>query len=384
PDENFAREVMQLFSIGLYQLNPDGSVKKGADGQPSETYTGADISGLAKVFTGFSYGGPDTDNNRFYGWSNELNDPNRFWMPMQGYSQYHSISEKKFLGQTVAAGAKADPNADLKVALDTLYNHPNIGPFIGKQLIQRLVTSNPSPAYVGRVAKAFESGGAGRGDMRAVVKAVLLDAEARDPAIAADPGFGKVREPVLRLTAVLRAFDATSDSGKFLVGTTDDPGTQLGQSPMRAPSVFNFYRPGYVAPGTLTGDAGLLAPELQITNESTVAGYANYMRGVLESGAGQRGVDYKAARNDVQLALAAELALADTPLDLAERVTSRLMGDGANAELKAVIAQAVGTVVVPALNAKGDNQKAIDTARRNRAALAVYLAAVAPEFIVQR
>ncbi|MED5620644.1 DUF1800 domain-containing protein [Ideonella sp. BN130291] len=380
PDENFAREVMQLFSIGLKELNSDGSQKM-VNGAAVDTYTHDDIAGLAKVFTGWSWDGPDTADGRFWGWSG-YQDAERLWMPMQGYTQFHSLGEKRFLGQTVVAQGKADPNASLKVALDTLASHPNVGPFIGRQLIQRMVTGHPSPAYVKRVAEAFDAKGSGqRGDMKALIKAVLLDPEARTVGNAAS---GKLREPVLRLTAVLRAFGATSDTGHFLIGTTDDPGTQLGQTPMRSPSVFNFYRPGYVPPGTEAGALGLTEPEMQITHETTVAGYANYMRSGMQNGFGQNGVDWKAPRRDVQLSLAAEIALADKPAELVDRITGRLMGAQADAALKADMVAAVESVALPALKPDGSNQTSVDNAKKNRVWLALTLAAVAPEFIVMK
>jgi len=380
PDENFAREVMQLFSIGLKELNVDGSLKM-VNGQAADTYTHDDIAGLAKVFTGWSWDGPDTADGRFWGWGS-YQSPDRFWRPMQGYSQFHSVSEKRFLGQTVPAQSKADPAASMKAAMDTLAAHPNVGPFIGRQLIQRLVTSHPSPAYVQRVAAAFNNNGSGvRGDMKAVIRAVLLDPEARS---AGGADAGKLREPVLRLTSLLRAFEATSDSGKYLIGTTDDPGTQLGQSPLRSPSVFNFYRPGYVPPGTEAGAKGLTVPEMQITHETTVAGYANYLRSGIQSGFGQNGVDWKAARRDVQLKLDAELALADKPTELVERVVGKLIGPTAPAALKTDIEQAVASITIPALRADGSNQSSVDGAKRNRVWTAILLAAVSPEFIVQK
>ncbi len=381
PDENFAREVMQLFSIGLYELNPDGSPRTGSDGKPLETYTGADIAGLAKVFTGWSWDGPDTADARYYGWGTEFIDPARLVSPMQGYSQFHSLAEKRFLGATVAAQGRADPNASLKVALDTLAAHPNVGPFIGRQLIQRLVTSNPSPAYVARVAQAFAGGG---GDMKAMLRAVLLDAEARDASLASSPAYGKLREPVLRMTAFLRAFGASSDSGKFLIGATDDAGSQLGQSPLRSPSVFNFYRPGYVPPNTLAGKAGLAVPEMQITHETTVAGYANFMRSGVQNGFGQNGTDYKAPRRDVQIDYSAELALAADSAALVERVLTRLLGPAPQDALKAEIVPAVDSIALPALKADGSNQAALDSAKKNRVFAAVTLALVAPEFLVQK
>jgi uncharacterized protein (DUF1800 family) len=380
PDENFAREVMQLFSIGLHPLNPDSSVVAGA----AATYTHDDIGGLAKVFTGWSWAGPDTADGRFWGWS-QYRDANRGWQPMQGYAKFHSTSEKRFLGTVVAAQASADASASLRAALDTLAAHPNVGPFIGRQLIQRLVTSHPSPAYVERVARVFADNGAGvRGDMKAVVRAVLLDREARDDGAAADPGHGKLREPVLRLTALLRAFGATSDSGAWLIGATDDAGNALGQSPLRSPSVFNFYRPGYLAPGSESAAAQRTAPELQITHETTVAGYANYLRSGLQSGFGQNGVNWTAPRRDVQLALTTEAALADRPAELVEHVANKLLGGAVNDGWRAEVLAAVESITLPLLKPDLSNQTQHDTARRNRARVAVFLAAVAPEFLLQK
>jgi uncharacterized protein (DUF1800 family) len=381
PDENFAREVMQLFSIGLHQLNADGTPVLEA-GQPRASYTHDDIAGLAKVFTGFSWAGPDTADARFWG-SSSHRDADRSWRPMQGYAKFHSTSEKRFLGTVVPVQATADPDASLRVALDTLAAHPNVGPFIGRQLIQRLVTSHPSPAYVERVARVFANNGAGqRGDMKAVVRAVLLDREARDA--STDPGAGKLREPVLRLTAVLRAFGATSDSGAWLIGATDDPGSALGQSPLRSPSVFNFYRPGYLAPGSESGAQGRTAPELQLTHETTVAGVANYLRSGLSSGFGQNGVDWTASRRDVQLALTTEIALADRPAELVDHVAARLLGGSRTDGWRAEALAAVESITLPALKPDLSNQTQHDNARRNRARLAVFLGAVAPEFLLQK
>lgn len=381
PDENYAREVMQLFSIGLFELNPDGSVRQ-SGGADLETYTADDIAGLAKVFTGWSWAGPDKTDARFNE-NTSARDPNRHVLPMQNYPQFHSVSQKNFLGTSIEPQGSANGDASLKIALDRLFNHPNVGPFIGKQLIQRLVTSNPSPGYVQRVAAAFADNGQGvRGDLGAVVRAVLLDTEARDLARLDDPAFGKLREPVLRLTAYLRAFDATSDSGRFLIGATDSVDTSLGQTAMRAPSVFNFYRPGFVPQGTKAGDQDLAVPEMQITHESSVVGYTNFMRGVVQNGVGLRGLDNSATRNDVQADLAPLLALADQPADLVNKVDERLTCGQMNAALKSAIQAAVSSVAIPA--ATGSNQAAIDTARGNRARIALTLVLASPEFIVQR
>ena len=192
PDENYAREVMQLFTIGLEQLNLDGTPKKDAQGRPIPTYSNNDVIGLARVFTGWSWNGGRLTHECFFraGYC-AANTNERETRPMVAYDQYHSTLEKRFLGTTIAEG-QSSTTADLKVALDTLFNHPNIGPFIGRQLIQRLVTSNPSPAYVRRVASAFNNNGQGvRGDMKAVIRAVLLDEEARGAHARKQPSFGR-------------------------------------------------------------------------------------------------------------------------------------------------------------------------------------------------
>jgi uncharacterized protein (DUF1800 family) len=383
PDQNFAREVMQLFTIGLVELNIDGTPKK-VGGRPVYTYQQGDIDGLSRIFTGWGWYGPDHSQAR---WKNSAKvlTPNRMWNPMQAYPDYHSTSKKAFLGVVVPAQDTPDPQGNLKVALDTLFNHPNVGPFISKQLIQRLVTSNPSPAYVERVAKVFNDDGQGtRGDLKSVVRAILTDTEARGATNAGDPGFGKVREPVLRLTAFLRAYEATSDSGLFLIGPTDDAGTQLDQSPLRSESVFNFYRPGYMNAGGATANHGLVAPELQITTESSVAGYANFMMTVLEHGVGFKGLDGKASRDDVQPDLSSALDLVTDSHALVDDVTARLIGDAVDSELKDEIRTAVDSIEIPAPNRNHTNGNAIAKAKTNRALTAILLALASPEYIVQK
>ena len=373
PDENFAREVMQLFSIGLVQLNLDGTSKLAA-GRPIPTYGPTDIAGLAKVFTGWGWYGPDTSEGRWYGW---IEAPDRNYRPMQPYPNYHSTSEKSFLGTTIAPQAVADPKASLKVALDTLFHHPNVGPFLGKQLIQRLVTSNPSPAYVERVASAFNNDGTGtRGDMKAVIRAVLLDPEARSP--AASQSYGKLREPILRLSAFLRSFNARSKSGKYLVGRTEDPSYSLAQSPLYSPSVFNFYRPGFVPPNSASGDAGLTVPEMQITSEVSVAGYANYMMFALSNGVPLWGTD----KGDIQPDFTELLNFAATPASLVERINAKLFSGSMSDSLKVSIVNGVGTINLPAPTATNTTQ--VDAAKLNRVRFALLLALISPEFVTQK
>lgn len=267
PDENYARELMQLFTIGLVRLNMDGSAVT-SSGQPVETYTPADVSGLARVFTGLVLDGSDNTT------------PDRYRRAMIFNTGLHETGASTFLGTTVAAGASG---ADaVKQALDTIFAHPNVPPFVSKQLIQRLVTSNPSPAYVGRVAAKFADNGSGvRGDMQAVIRAILMDSEARTEPTATSAG--KLREPVMRLTGWARAFGATSNSGNWTTGDTSSSINRLAQTMGRSPSVFNFFRPGYTPPNTPIATAGLVAPELQITNEISVVGYVNYMQAVVNN-----------------------------------------------------------------------------------------------------
>jgi uncharacterized protein (DUF1800 family) len=346
PDENYAREVMQLFSIGLVQLNADGSPKLGSDGKPLETYTLAQISELARVFTGWDLAGSAADhaNARLP----MINNPARF-----------ATGAKKVL--TTDIPATADGPTAMGLALDTLAAHPNVGPFIGRQLIQRLVMSHPSPAYVGRVAAVWADNGRGtRGDLKAVIRAVLLDAEARSPSTA--PSAGKLREPVQRLLHWARSFGATSPTGLWNVGDTSNPATRLGQSPMRSPSVFNFFRPGYVPPGSTLGANGITAPEFQLCNESTVAGYLNFLQSVISNGIGE-----------VKAAYTAELALAADAPALVGHLALLLGGGGISAATQSTVANAIATI-----------NAGTDAGKRNRVQAAILMLMACPEYLVQK
>ena len=383
PDENYAREVMQLFSIGLSQLNPDGTPVL-VGGRTVDTYGPSDIGGMAKVFTGWSWTCSSQNSSCFnYGSAGGVSDPDRAIKPMMAYPAYHATDAKTFLGVTIPAQATANPAASLKVALDTLANHPNTGPFISRQLIQRLVSSNPSPAYVQSVAAVFADNGQGvRGDLKAVVKAILLHPESRLSTNAT----GKVREPVLRLSAYLRAFPHKSDTGSYEVGSTDSPSTSLGQTPLRSPSVFNFYRPGYVAPGSLSAAAGLVAPELQLDNESSASGWVNFMRDNITSGVGLYNGTVNGVvlnRRDLQRDWSPELALATDPAALVASVTDKLLPGQVSTALSTAMVTAISKIVIPPLNAGKTNQAAIDAAKRYRVNSAVLLVLATPEFLVQ-
>jgi uncharacterized protein (DUF1800 family) len=346
PDENYAREVMQLFTIGLQKLNPDGSLLL-AGGQPQDTYGQDDIAGLARVFTGWDFD--------LAGGTTATPDYQR--RPMIQVPTRHETGAKTFLGTTIAAGT--DGAASLGLALDALFAHPNIAPFISRQLIQRLVASNPSSGYVARVAAVFNNDGSGtKGNLRAVLKAILLDDEARAGSTA--PGGGKLREPMLRFVAWARAFNANSASDVWQIGNTSDPGTRLGQSPLRSPSVFNFFRPGYVPPNSAIGSAGLVAPEFQITNESSVVGYINYMQRAVSTGIGDVVADYTSL-----------LPLADNAQSLVDELNLLLAANQISATNVATIKTALDSMA-----------SGTDSARRNRIQAALVLVLAAPEFLV--
>ncbi len=291
PDENFAREIMQLFTIGLFELNLDGS-RVLVNGQPVPTYSNADVEGLAKVFTGFDldYSGlqivaspiPGPPVPEVQVVRRPMTSRPRSWNPQQTVST-HSVEEKRFLGRVIQPGT--GPDRSLKLTLDWLANHQNVAPFISKQLIQRLVTSNPSSSYVMRVATVFNDNGSGvRGDLAAVFKAIILDPEAVDPSGVANPFFGKVREPMLRFAQWGRTFRARSTTGAWSIRPMN-PETLLNQSPFRSPSVFNFFRPDYVPPRSQAAANGMAAPELQIATDNAVANYVNVIyRTVYENG----------------------------------------------------------------------------------------------------
>lgn len=356
PDENYARELLQLFTIGLHDLNADGTTV-----QPlAETYDADTISQLARVFTGW-----DVDGfNPF--------DPEGacdYWrQPMSFHADRHAGGDKHVLEASIPDGTPG-PEA-LQRALDAVFEHPNVAPFIARQLIQRLVTSNPSPAYVLRVHLAFQNNGANppvRGDLAAVLRAVLADPEARPDKVepAADAvnvqTDGKLREPVLRLLQWLRLSRATSTDGQWNV--PDVSGSEMiGQAPLRAPSVFNFFRPGYVPPNSEVARRGLVAPELQVTNESTVIGYANFLRNVLPFGGGGILPNY-----DDWLLHADDVPTLVDKLDL--HLTGRMLS---RATLETIV-QGVGSITGQSSNE-----------RRNRVLAAFFLVMTCPEYLVQR
>ena len=373
PDENFAREVMQLFTIGLHELNSNGTPKLGSNGLPIETYDNDDVMALAKVFTGFSWAFPDTqltEQNFRYGSPDysAANDQRIDLLKMKPYPGQHSTAEKRLFTGTpnaVVIPAFSTAQDSVRIALDTLFKHPTVGPFIGRQLIQRLVTSHPSPAYVARVAAKFNNNGLGvRGDMAAVVRAVLLDTEARTAPAGSD---GKLREPVLRVSHWMRSFGATSLSGEYMLSGEL---INLSERALYAPSVFGYFRPGYVPPNTAYAATGTTMPELQIVNESSTAAWVNLALSIAGSGLGWTGTT-----KDVTSTLEplVSLSTAGNVDGLIERLNLLLLAGKMSPTLKLDLLDAITSV----------NGTTADS-HRNRARVALFLTLSSPEFLVQR
>ncbi len=345
PNENYAREIMQLFSVGLYQLNLDGSLRFDSNGLPIATYSQDDVMGLAAVFTGWTYaqvGTPVFSDKAPPNWRD----------PMINVASHHSSGAKNILnGVVIPAGQTA--GQDLRMALDTIFNHPNVGPFFCRRLIQRLVTSNPSPGYVYRVASVFNDNGQGvRGDLKAVVRAILMDYDARGPAPTTQ-GAGHVREPVLRVTNLLRAFNASTPSGVFYVPLA---WMTLGEEPLNSPTVFNFFSPDYAAPGPIA-QAGLKSPELAITDEATVTMTANYLSNLI-------------CCTPVTLNLSYDETLAADPAQLVNHLNSLLMAGNMSSTMQSTVINAI--TQIPAKSARG------------RVENAIYLILNSPEFVIDK
>jgi uncharacterized protein (DUF1800 family) len=362
PNENYPREVQQLFTIGLVQLNIDGSPKLDGQGRTIPTYNEDVVKGFAKAFSGWAYGGLDNKKARTFH-DHDDNDERLWRVPMIAWQMWHSSGPKQLLdGKVLPAGQTAEK--DMADALDLLFNHPNVGPFIGRQLIQRLVTSNPTPGYIQRVATVFNNNGSGvRGDMRAVIKAILLDTEARAPNSPANPRFGKQREPVLRLATFLRGLNATSRNGRNDIHYLDSPDDALAQSPLLAPSVFNFYSPNFRPAGPVAA-AGLVAPEFQITSEISVVGSLNFFADFFESGGygggnSRQRLNYKPLRD-----LGKDSAVLIDFID--QLFFNAQMSASTKGRLRSVI------------NAIPAND------RTRRAKSAMLLAAMSPDFVIQK
>ncbi|HLZ74929.1 DUF1800 domain-containing protein [Phenylobacterium sp.] len=405
PDENYGREVMQLMSIGLVKLDANGQPQTDATGAAIATYTHDDIAGLAKVFTGWGWYNARPSQATF---AKQPADGTTAASPdvqtLISYPANHSQLSKTFLGTTIAAYTGPQPTtqaganaltayqtASLSTALTTIANHPNVGPFIGRRLIQRFVTSNPSPAYVGRVAAAFNGdplNPATRGDLMATVKAVLTDPEALDQAGSlASSTSGKLREPVMRMTQWLRASGATSKAtatapnGNFQqFADFGDPG-ELAQAPLEAPTVFNFFDPDYVPTGSAVAKAGLVAPEFQAVDALTVASYANLMAQVIQL-QGWPGKDVTTAyANELAALTPASPTAPDNNQALIDRINLIYFAGTMSTTMSARLLRVLNGA---ASLARAPTAAQIAQVRLNKVQNALIIALTSPEFVVQR
>ncbi|HRN62534.1 MAG TPA: DUF1800 domain-containing protein [Luteimonas sp.] len=368
PDENYAREVLQLFSIGTVRLNPDGTRMLDGSGRPIPTYTQDTVKGFAHVFTGWSF---DLCEYGFHCYAFAHDHP-AWSRPMKGFPAFHASAQSKQLlvypGVALPGGvlpAGGTPQSDLRAALDNIFGHPNVGPHIARLLIQRLVTSNPGPAYIQRVAQAFDNNGQGvRGDMMAVVTAILLDPEARQS--NPPPHFGKVREPVVRLMHLLRAMDAASGSGRSEEFWT--LGMYLGQMPLDAPSVFNFFSPDYMPPGPLT-EAGLVAPELQLATDAMLPSHEGYFYRRVVSWS----IEGPPGSGTYSVNIARDLPLAADAAALVDRYDLLFLSGRMSPGMRQVLLERLQDI--PGNTLAGRRQRVKDV---------LYLITNAPEYVVQK
>jgi uncharacterized protein (DUF1800 family) len=417
PDENYAREVNQLFSIGLDMLNVDGTLKL-SGGKPIPTYGQAQVTAFAHVFTGWSWSNCSAQSFQWCGPDYETGA--NLVQQMAPFAAYHDngtqaindIPNKQLLSYpgAVNGGVLANggtPQSDLAFALDNIFNHPNVGPYIGKQLIQRLVTSNPSPAYVQRVANAFNDDGSPqhvRGNLQAVVRQVLLDPEARYGHYANPTTFGKLREPLLRLTHFWRAMGAVHKCGLNYLSngvtyhygnqpyryagystawSTDDVlwGAGIGQAALDAPSVFNFFKPTYVPPGEMTA-LGLLGPEFQLATDSVLTNSTNSTIWKAWSLDTSVTCDPNDEIGDVRINRAQDYALAGSanggPADPADRLVDAYSVRFMSGQMSPFMRQTLLSYLNQIDSGDGANWKAMRISR------ALLLIMTSPEYMVQK
>ena len=368
PDENYAREVMQLFSIGLIERNPDFSPML-VDGNTVPTYGQDVITANARVFTGLSYNFILPN-----GWNRYVQDGPNYspaqWMPMSCYESHHDEGTKVTVDGIVIDNptpncdqAGANSVGDIKQLVNILANHHNTAPFISRQLIQRLVTSNPSPQYIQRVVSVFENNGQGvYGDLGAVVTAILTDSEATTGVPSSNSVvFGKLREPLIKLTALWRYYGAAANDGIYIIPA---PSQKYGEAPLDSPSVFNFYLPDYLPPGEMA-DAGLFGPEFQISGESSVVSVANDLMTRANQYVGASGN----TDSTVAINISALVALAATPSSLVDQLNHDLMYGSMSTTMRSTLIDMVTNV-------------STDPTKRVTSALQVLLAS--PEFSIQK
>ena len=363
PNENYPREIMQLFSVGLFMMNQDGTLQRDAANDPIPTYSQDTVNNLTKVMTGWSFCNVGCPNSQ----PGIVN----YKDPMILNQNNHDVTAKTLLAYPNAVNQNIPPslngNVELELALDNIFNHPNVAPFVGKYLIQHLVTSNPTPAYVGRVSAVFNNNGLGiRGDMKAVIRAILLDPEARGD-VKTDPNYGKLREPVQFLTNLARRFDVKSANlGTLSDGVVNNLTANIGQSTFFSPTVFNFYPPDYVIPGT-----ALPGPEFAIMTTSTSVGRANLGNTLVYATAAVAVSENAPAGTKLDFTEMQALAAADPTCNrLLDVLNERMLHGTMSAQMRSSILTAVTSIA--------------STNTLGRAQSAVYLIATSSQYQIQR
>lgn len=355
PDENYAREILQLFSIGQVLLNDDGTPRLDADGVPLPAYDQSTIENFARVFTGWHFA-----NAEHFRWPKNKD----YLSPMQPWPDYHDTEAKTLLrGVELPAGQSADE--DLRAALDNIFNHPNVGPFISRQLIQRLVTSNPSNEYVRDVAAVFNQNAAGeRGSLASVIKAILMHQEARLGHLDNPDSYGKLKEPLIRLTQLWRAFEPETIHYDFNYGWA---GKELGQAPLNSPSVFNFFRPDFSQPGQIQ-DSGLVSPEFEILDESSIITVTSRL---LANTLWAHNFKNDADAERIIIDVSREMNMEPDPDVLLDHLDLLLLGGRMSAELRSEVEYLM-------------SQRNYNGAASQRVVEAIFLIASSPEAAVQQ
>jgi uncharacterized protein (DUF1800 family) len=368
PDQNFAREIMQLFSIGLFQLNTDGSKILDTNGKQIPTYDNEQIGELAKVFTGLGIGAAQPEMGDLYFGRGIYGSDMR--VPMIMYEDWHQQGPKVLLnGLTIPDGQTG--MKDIEDAIDMLFNHPSCPPFISRQLIQRFVKSNPSPAYIQRVSNKFINDGNGvRGNLKEVIKAILLDPEARDCATLSDPQGGKLSEPTIRQSRIFKNLGLKHEKEDFFLNHSAFYGELTQQHPLGAASVFNFFTPDN-SPGGEISALNLVAPEFQILNSLSVIYYPNLIRnGIFYENVTDywvEGQSFDTYLNTPQL-----FAFANDNEVLINKIDMLFTNGNMSPFTRSIIIEALQTIS-PSLNGLTDKIK-----------LALYLTLISPDFIIEK
>jgi uncharacterized protein (DUF1800 family) len=397
PDENYAREIMQLFSIGLYELNIDGTEKKDANGQSIPTYNNTDIANLAKVFTGLSWGdgkylGSEdkdywsyTKRLKFYG--RDSSDAYRnTWKPNPRIVNGHEYGTKTFLKTTIPVRPVAQGEQDIQDALNIIFNHPNVGPFMARRLIQRLITSNPSPAYIQRVATIFNNNGSGvRGDLKAVVRAILLDPDARQCCGDNTEYFGVLKEPFVRYMNLVKGLNLQAQGGVFR-NVMAKVYEKTEQKPLYANTVFNFFTPDYIPDGPLKA-VGKVGPEFQLLSSQTLTGYFNALNDWLID---DYPVDYYyySGENTYKPAQAPKFDLLSDYLLVRDNKIPQLLDKYnlilAHGSLSAASLSIIGTTIKSMPYSEDANGVPNATESYRRVRLAIYLIMTSPDYLINK